>query len=408
MSPSHLTAEGLPTHGAITAIVLWWLYRYLVPFVTVAAATGFTFLLEVGSPESPYLFLFFVAIVISAWFAGTVPGWISVLLSILAVDYFFIPPIYVLDFSVKDLPWLAAFVGCAVATNGLSLKRRRTEDELHRAHNELEQRVAERTLELRQANERLIAEIAERTRTAAALRETQSELARAARIMTVGELTSSIAHEINQPLAAVISNAEAALNWLRRSPPALSEARESLAAVIAAGGRAGDIIVRIRSLIKKGCPDLVALNINEVVDSVLTTANDSFKTRDVVIERRLEASLPPVLGDRVQLQQLVSNLVNNAAEAMADVFDRPRKLVVRTKQTPGNGVSIAVEDSGRGLADADAGRLFEPFYSTKAEGTGMGLSISRSIVEFHGGKISVVSSSRCGTVFHVELPAARQ
>jgi len=161
-------------------------------------------------------------------------------------------------------------------------------------------------------------------------------------------------------------------------------------------------------LIKKGCPDLVALNINEVVDSVLTTANDSFKTRDVVIERRLEASLPPVLGDRVQLQQLVSNLVNNAAEAMADVFDRPRNLVVRTEQTPGNGVSIAVEDSGRGLAGADAGRLFEPFYSTKAGGTGMGLSISRSIVEFHGGKISVVSSSRCGTVFHVELPAAQQ
>ena len=132
--------------------------------------------------------------------------------------------------------------------------------------------MAERTLELRQTNERLIAEIAERTRTAAALRETQSELARAARIMTVGELTSSIAHEINQPLAAVISNAEAALNWLRRSPPALPEARESLAAVVTAGGRAGDIIVRIRSLIKKGSPDLVALNINEVVDSVLTTA----------------------------------------------------------------------------------------------------------------------------------------
>ena len=376
--------------------------------MTVAAATGFTFLLEVGSPESPYLFSFFVAIVISAWFAGTAPGWISVLLSILAVDYFFIPPIYVLDFSVKDLPWLAAFVGCAVATNGLSLKRRRTEDELHRAHNELEQRVNERTMELRLANERLIAEIAERTQTEAALRETQSELARAARIMTVGELTSSIAHEINQPLAAVISNAEAALNWLQRSPPALSEARELVAAIVAAGGRVGDIIVRIRSLIKKGAPDLIALNINDVVDSVLTTASDSFKTREVVIERRLDAGLPLVLGDWVQLQQLVSNLVNNAAEAMADVFDRPRKLVVWTKQAPSDGVLIVVEDSGRGLADADASRLFEPFYSTKAEGTGMGLSISRSIVEFHGGKISVVSSSGCGTVFHVELPAARQ
>jgi C4-dicarboxylate-specific signal transduction histidine kinase len=401
MSLSHLRADHPPDHGMKTAVVLWTPYRYFIPIVAVATATGITCLLDVIAPESPNLFLFFIAIVVSAWFAGAGPGWLSVLLSILAVDYFFIPPIYVLDFSVKDLPWLAAFVGCAVATNGLSLKRRRMEGEL-------EQRVFERTQELRQTNERLIAEIAERTRTETALRETQNELARAARIMTVGELTSSIAHEINQPLAAVMSNAEAALNWLRRNPPALPEARESVAAIVAAGGRAGDIIVRIRSLIKRGSPHLTTLNINEVVDGVLATARAGFKTHDVVIERRLESGLPAVLGDRIQLQQLVSNLLNNAAEAMADVFDRPRKLVVCTRRTPDNGIAIAIEDSGSGLADADATRLFQPFYSTKAEGTGMGLSICRSIAESHGGKIAAAPSSPFGTIFCVELPAARQ
>jgi C4-dicarboxylate-specific signal transduction histidine kinase len=408
MSLSHLRADLPRDHGMKTAVVLWTSYRYFIPIVAVATATGITCLLDVIGPESPNLFLFFIAIVVSAWFAGAGPGWLSVFLSIIAVDYFFIPPIYVLDFSVKDFPWLAAFVGCAVATNGLSLKRRRMEEKLLEAHNELEQRVFERTQDLRQANERLIVDIAERTRTETALRETQNELARAARIMTVGELTSSIAHEINQPLAAVMSNAEAALNWLQRNPPALPQTKESVAAIIAAGGKAGDIIVRIRSLIKKGSPDLTGLNINDVVDSVLATARAGFETQDVVIERRLESGLPAVLGDRIQLQQLVSNLLNNAVEAIADVYDRPRKLVVSTRRTPGDGIAIAIEDSGSGLPDADATRLFQPFYSTKAEGTGMGLSICRSIAESHGGKIAAVSSSPFGTVFCVDLPGARQ
>jgi C4-dicarboxylate-specific signal transduction histidine kinase len=340
----------------------------------------------------------------SAW----VPGWLSVFLSVIAVDYLFIPPIYVLDLSLKDLPWLIAFVGCAVATNGLSIKRRRMEERLLLAHSELEQRVYERTLDLQQTNERLITEIAERARMETALRETRNELARAARIMTVGELTSSIAHEINQPLSAVMSNAEAALNWLQRNPPALPQANESVAAIIAAGGRAGDIVTRIRSLIKKGSPDLTVLNINDVIDSVLATTREDFENKDVVLECRLESTLPAVLGDRVQLQQLISNLLNNAKEAMADINDRPRKLVVCTKQIASDGVAITIEDAGTGLANADSARLFQPFYSTKAEGTGMGLSICRSIAESHGGKISAASRSPFGSVFCVDLPAARQ
>ena len=127
-----------------------------------------------------------------------------------------------------------------------------------------------------------------------------------------------------------------------------------------------------------------------------------------MIERRLESGLPAVLGDRIQLQQLVSNLLNNAAEAMADVLDRPRKLLVSTRRTSGDGIVIAIEDSGSGLAGADASRLFQPFYSTKAEGTGMGLSICRSIAESHGGRISAAPASPFGSVFQVDLPAVRQ
>ncbi len=407
-SLSHLSADHPAESGMKSAVALWTPYRYFIPIVTVAIATGITCLLDAVAPESPNLFFFFIAIVASAWFAGAGPGWLSVFLAIITVDYFFIPPIYVLDLSVKDLPWLAAFVGCAMATNELSLRRRRLESKLLEAHDELERRVFERTQDLRKTNERLVAEIAERTRTETVLREAQNELARAERIITVGELTSSIAHEINQPLVAVVSNAEAALNWLQRDPPALPEARESVAAIVAAGVRAGDIVVRIRSLIKRGPPDLTTLNIAEVVDSVLATAKAGLESQDVVIERRLEFDLPAVLGDRVQLQQLVSNLVNNAAEAMADVFDRPRKIVLSTKRNPDDGIAITIEDSGRGLADADTTRIFQPFYSTKAEGTGMGLSICRSIAESHGGKISVASSSPCGSVFQVDLPVVRQ
>ncbi|HYI26632.1 MAG TPA: ATP-binding protein [Bradyrhizobium sp.] len=407
MSLSHSGANHPSEQAAKTAAVLWTPYRYFIPIVAVGTATGITYLLDLIAPEGQNQFLFFVAVIVSAWFAEAGPGWLSVVLSIVSVDYFFLPPIYVLDLSVKDLPWLIAFVGCAAATNWLGLKRRRMEERLVQAHNELEQRVNEQTQELREANQRLIAEMADRARTEAALRETQNELARAARIMTVGELTSSIAHEINQPLAAVMSNAEAALNWLQRDPPALVMVKESVAGIIAAGGRASDIIVRIRSLIKRGPPDLVKLSINEVVDDVLATARVGFKTHNVMIEQHLEPALPAMSGDRIQLRQLVSNLLNNAAEAMADVFDRPRRLVVCTKRTPGNGIAITVEDVGIGFAGADSTRLFQPFYSTKAEGTGLGLSICRSIAEFHGGKISAVSNHPYGVVVCVELPAAR-
>jgi C4-dicarboxylate-specific signal transduction histidine kinase len=279
------------------------LLRYFLPIVAVATACAATYVLDLAAPASPNLFLFFVAIVAVGWYLGAGPGWLSVVVSVVAVDFLFLPPIHVLDFSVKDIPWFVAFVLSAAATNALSLKRRRTEEMLIQARGELEQRVRERTLDLQQTNEKLIAETVERARAEAVLRETRDELVRAARIATVAELTASIAHEINQPLAAVVANSEAALNWLKRSPPAFSEAKESIAGVVAAGERAAEVINRIRILMTKGAGTWTKVDVNELVDTVLSIILTSLAKRNVALECRLEPGLPLVLGDRVQLQQ---------------------------------------------------------------------------------------------------------
>ena len=380
-----------------------WL-RYLLAIFAVVAVCVATSFLDLTAAERPSLFLFFGAIVFSAWYCGRGPGWLSVVLSILAVNYYFVPPIFVLDFSFKDIPWELAFVLSAVGTNALSLKRRRIEFQLIEARNELEQRVCERTAELQRTSEKLAAESLERSQAEAALRDTQNELARAARILTVAELTASIAHEVKQPLAAIVANGAAALNWLKRSPPALVEARESIAAVIAAGERAAEVINKTRSLMTRGKPILIRLDINQLVSSTTALIQTSFARRDILVGCHLEPGLPTVLGDRIQLQQLLLNLFGNAAEAMADVCNLPRKLVIQTRRIGGQYISITVEDTGRGLADVDPAKLFEPFYSTKPDGMGMGLAICRTIVELHGGTIRAAPRSPHGAIFHVDLP----
>lgn len=381
--------------------------RYLSSVVIVATASAGTYLLDLHAPE-PSLYLFFGAIAISAWYLGSGPSWLSVLLSILTVDYLFVPPIYVFNLSAKDTPWLAAFIACAFITNAVSLTRRRLERSLIEARRDLEQRVLDRTQDLTQANTMLLAETAERSRAEAALRETQAELARTARIMMAAEFSASIAHEINQPLAAIVANSDAALNWLERSPPAIPEALNSIAAVISAGERSAAVIKQIRALTTKEAPAKTSLDINDVVAEIGALVQSTRGKRDISFKTRLESNLPSVIGDRIQLQQLLLNLVSNGFDALNGIAGRQREVVIRTRRLGHDRLAVSVEDSGRGFVDVDMSRLFHAFYTTKPQGMGMGLSICRSIIEDHGGKIRVKSKSPHGALFEIELPAGVQ
>jgi PAS domain S-box-containing protein len=238
-----------------------------------------------------------------------------------------------------------------------------------------------------------------------ALRESQAELARVIRIATMGELTASIAHEINQPLAAVATNASAALHWLAAHPPNLEEAREAGRRAIQEVNRASGVIERIRALLRKAQPQLWPLDGNEVIQEVVLLTEGEFLRGQVTVKTELAAEVPKMLGDRVQLQQVLLNLVLNAIDAMSTITDRRRELFIKSAMHP-DGVLIQVQDSGRGLDPEQADRIFEPFFTTKPEGIGMGLSISRSIVEAHGGRLWATPRFPHGTVFHLILPKA--
>jgi PAS domain S-box-containing protein len=235
-------------------------------------------------------------------------------------------------------------------------------------------------------------------------RELQMEMARANRVATMGQLSASIAHEINQPIAAVVTNANAGLRWLGARPPDLDEVRQALTRIARDGNRAGDIIGRIRELIKKAPPGKNWVDINEAIREVMElTGGEAAKTR-VSVQMHLAEGLPLIHGDRVQLQQVILNLIVNAVEAMGGVRDGPRELLISTGQAEPGGVLVAVRDSGPGLAPATLEHLFEAFYTTKPTGLGMGLSICRSIIEAHGGRLWAESNEPRGTIFQFLTP----
>jgi two-component system sensor kinase FixL len=239
-----------------------------------------------------------------------------------------------------------------------------------------------------------------------ALQESQAQLAHATRVTTLGELTASIAHEVNQPLAAIAANADASLRWLDRNPPQLDEARHSVNSIIADSTRANEVIQRLRSLARKGAFQRVRLNMNDVVNEALLLVRRELLTQRVALRLELDASLPAIVGDPIQLQQVVINLAVNGVQAMSTVFDRPRILHVRTFQPNQVSAQLEVRDSGIGIDPKDAQLLFNAFYTTKPDGMGMGLSISRSIVDAHGGAISCAGAPGQGTVFTVTIPVA--
>jgi PAS domain S-box-containing protein len=241
-----------------------------------------------------------------------------------------------------------------------------------------------------------------------ALRQAQAELAHVTRVTTLGELTASIAHEVNQPLAAVVANAEACLGWLDRETPDLKAARRSVEWVIDDGIRASEVVRRVRALANKADTEKLPLDINDVVREVVTLVQRELASQRISLRMELAPAPPKVLGDRVQLQQVIINLMMNGIEAMQAVMDRSRELVIRSGQDGTRQVFLSVTDCGVGIAVDDPDRLFKAFFTNKPSGLGMGLSICRSIVEAHGGRLSASRNEGSGATFQFALPAHQE
>ena len=247
-------------------------------------------------------------------------------------------------------------------------------------------------------------DITEQKRAEEALRQAQAELAHVTRVTTLGELAASIAHEVNQPLAGVVTNGNACLRWLAGDSPNLDEAREAVRRILRDGNRASDVISRIRALVSKTDTKKSRLDVNDAIQEVVALAQGEVRRNRVALRTELAADVPLVVGDRVQLQQVILNLVMNGVEAMASVADRPRELLIYSQPHESDKVLVAVRDSGTGLHSENVDRLFEPFFSTKPKGMGMGLAISRSIIESHGGRLWAVPNDGPGVTFAFALP----
>ena len=235
------------------------------------------------------------------------------------------------------------------------------------------------------------------------LRSSRQELARVGPQLTMGAITASIAHEINQPLAAIVANAGAGLRWLSNKTPNQDEAAAALERIVRDGKRAGQVIETIRAMFRKETEEKTPLDINNVVRQVFGLLRGELQKNDVVVKFELSEELPRVLGDQVQLQQVILNLVVNAIDAMSPVIDWPRLLRVSSKRCDPAGLVLTLEDSGTGIDPNNIDRIFEPFFTTKSHGMGMGLSICRSIIEAHQGRLTVSPACPHGTAFHVML-----
>jgi len=236
------------------------------------------------------------------------------------------------------------------------------------------------------------------------LRNTQAALAHMTRVMTMGELTASIAHEINQPLAGIITNASTCLRMLAADPPNVDGARETARRTIRDGKRASDVITRLRALFSKKDASTESVDLNEATREVIALSSSKLKENKVILGLELADDVPFVTGDRVQLQQVILNLLANASDAMSTVDDRPRKLLIKTEQDEGDRVRLTVQDAGVGFDPQTAGRLFDAFYTTKDDGMGIGLSVSRSIIESHHGRLWAAPNDGPGATFSFSVP----
>jgi PAS domain S-box-containing protein len=240
------------------------------------------------------------------------------------------------------------------------------------------------------------------------LREAHMQLAHVTRVSTLGELSATIAHEVGQPLGAIVINGEACLRWLSHATPQTAEARACVEQMTAAGKRADEIVQRIRTLTKRAAPQKTQLELNDVINDVVSLIRHDILCRRISLRLKLASGLPPLLGDRIELQQVIINLVMNGVQAMEGVNDRPRELLIESHRDKDEHVVVEVQDSGAGITPGNAARLFDPFFTTKRDGMGMGLSICRSIIEAHGGRVWASSNAAYGATFRCSLPSISQ
>ncbi len=530
--------------------VLW---RYGLAVLFVAAVLVLTLVVQ-SVFFIRFWSLFIAAVVAAVWFGGKGPGWLAAALSMLAIDYFFLTPLYSLTVVREDVPFLFSFAVCVLLASWFSSRRRRVEAALRQARDELEARVEERTAELRNANEalrteidkrkraeedlrrsqavlaegqrlsragnwewnlssgeidwsrevfrifdldpatthpnaamvkqiihpedrdffsrtidralcgrrnyevdyRIIlpdgsvkhahsvghpvfdesgkvrrlfgvvidvteqhrarvalekayaalqAEVAERQRAQEAFSQAQAHLAHVNRVMTMAELTASIAHEVNQPLSAVVTSANACQRWLAGNAPNVEKARDALSRIVKAAMMASEVVARNRALFQKSAPERQRLDVNAVIrDAKDLLGNEAMKS-GISIKTELAADLPPVMADRVQLEQVILNLLMNGLDAIKAATDRAGELRITSRRENSMEVLVMVQDSGAGLDPELAEKVFSPFFTTTSHGLGMGLTISRSIVESHGGRLWAEPSPSRGATFQFTLPA---
>ena len=249
-----------------------------------------------------------------------------------------------------------------------------------------------------------VQDVTERRLSEEALGKVRSELAHVARVTSLGALTASIAHEVNQPLSGIITNASTCLRMLAADPPNVDGARETARRTIRDGNRASDVITRLRALFSKKNATTESVDLNEATREVIALSLSELQRSRVILRPELADDLPPVTGDRVQLQQVILNLLLNASDAMSGVDDRPRQLVIRTERDEGDRVRLTVQDAGVGFEPQSVDRLFEAFYTTKSGGMGIGLSVSRSIIESHHGRLWAAPNDGPGATFSFSIP----
>jgi C4-dicarboxylate-specific signal transduction histidine kinase len=378
-----------------------WIWRYGFSFLSTTSAVIISAWLtpHIGFPGT----LFIGVVMVSGWLGGVGPGLLATTISTLAFHYTFLHSKFWLGQKPPEMPRLFMFFIANLFIALVSAAQRNAKESLRRTRDDLQRTVHD----LQITNEALHVESRERKQAEDALRQAQADLARANRVTSMGELAASLAHEVNQPIAAAVTNASTCLRWLSRDQPDLEEARAAASRIVQDGKRASEIVKRVRQLFKKDTLQRELVDINEVIREMILLLRSETIQFAVLVRLELATDLPDFMGDRVQLQQVLMNLMTNSIDAMKDV-DGTRELTIQSQRFEDGQLLISVSDTGVGLPSQQADKIFNSFFTTKTQGTGMGLSISRSIVESHGGRLWAGANSPRGAHFYFTLSANAQ